>query len=155
MPKSCAECPICHCKGKDDPWNYCCFATMDDINIEEWDEQRYITCPLKEVNECKAEDCTNGDMIKAMFPHYDIEVYEHKGYVRVFYDDFYTTYPWQWWNSPYKGNIYPKSDRPSGTWLQCGQGVWECSNCGNGVVISKQWLYKHHKYCGQCGAKMK
>ena len=60
------------------------------------------------IEEC--EDCTNGDMIKAMFPHYDIEVYEHKGYMRVFYDDFYTTYPWQWWNAPYKGNIYPKSN---------------------------------------------
>lgn len=51
MPKSCADCPMCHCKGKDDPWNYCCFVTMDDINIEEWDEERYITCPLKSTNE--------------------------------------------------------------------------------------------------------
>ena len=49
IPKSCADCPMCHPKGKDEPWNYCCFATMDDINIEEWDSERYITCPLKEV----------------------------------------------------------------------------------------------------------
>ena len=50
MPKSCADCPVCHCKGKDDPWNYYCVATMDDINIEEWDKERYITCPLKSVD---------------------------------------------------------------------------------------------------------
>ena len=50
MPNSCADCPLCHCKGKDDPWNYSCFATMDDINIEEWDKQRYMTCPLKSVD---------------------------------------------------------------------------------------------------------
>ena len=55
LPNSCADCPICHCKGKDEPWNYCCFVTMDDINIEEWDEQRYITCPLKSVDGMIAE----------------------------------------------------------------------------------------------------
>lgn len=49
MPKSCADCPLCHCKGKDDPWNYYCSITMYDINIEEWDNIRYNTCPLKEV----------------------------------------------------------------------------------------------------------
>ena len=49
LPNSCSDCPMCHPKGKDEPWNYCCFATMDDINIEEWDKERYITCPLKEV----------------------------------------------------------------------------------------------------------
>ena len=48
----------------------------------------------------------------------------------------------------------PLKKVPSGKWINCGQGVWECSNCGNGIVISEQWLYKHHKYCGQCGAKM-
>ena len=57
MPNSCSECPICHCKGKDEPWNYCCFATMDDINIEEWDKERYITCPLKEVPTWKCKNC--------------------------------------------------------------------------------------------------
>ena len=55
MPKSCADCPICHCKGKDEPWNYSCFATMDDINIDEWDKERYITCPLKSTDEIIAE----------------------------------------------------------------------------------------------------
>lgn len=50
MPESCANCPICHCKGKDDPWNYYCDGTMDDINIEEWDRERYITCPLKSID---------------------------------------------------------------------------------------------------------
>ena len=50
MLKSCADCPVCHCKGKDDPWNYYCVATMDDINIEEWDKERYITCPLKSID---------------------------------------------------------------------------------------------------------
>ena len=45
---------------------------------------------------------TNGDVIKSIFPHYDIEIDEHKGYVRVFYEDFYTTYPIRWWNTPFK-----------------------------------------------------
>ena len=49
MPESCSECPICHCKGKDDPWNYYCSATMNDINVQEWDLTRYNNCPLKSV----------------------------------------------------------------------------------------------------------
>ena len=49
------------------------------------------------------EAVTNGEVIKKTFPHYDIEIDEHKGYVRVFYEDFYTTYPWKWWNAKYKG----------------------------------------------------
>lgn len=48
------------------------------------------------------DNATNGDVIKAIFPHYDVEIDEHKGYVRIFYDDFYTTYPLRWWNAPYK-----------------------------------------------------
>jgi len=47
-------------------------------------------------------EITNGDVIKSIFPHYDIEIDEHKGYVRVFYEDFYTTYPMRWWNTPFK-----------------------------------------------------
>lgn len=49
-----------------------------------------------------SDNATNGDIVKALFPHYDIEIDEHKGYVRIFYDDFYTTYPLRWWNTPYK-----------------------------------------------------
>ena len=45
---------------------------------------------------------TNGEKIKATFPHYDIEIDEHKGYVRVFCEDFYTTYPLRWWDAEYK-----------------------------------------------------
>lgn len=41
---------------------------------------------------------TNVEVIKKTFPHYDIEIDEHKGYVRVFYEDFYTTYPLAWCN---------------------------------------------------------
>ena len=46
----------------------------------------------------KLDNLTNGEVIKKMFPHYDIEIDEHKGYVRVFYENFYTTYPLTWWN---------------------------------------------------------
>lgn len=46
---------------------------------------------------------TNGDVIKAMFPHHDIEVNEQKNYVYIFYDSFYTAYPLRWWLEPYKG----------------------------------------------------
>lgn len=48
------------------------------------------------------DNATNGDVIKAMFPHHDIEVNEQKNYVQVFYDSFYTTYPLRWWLEPYK-----------------------------------------------------
>ena len=48
------------------------------------------------------EKPSNGDVIKAMFPHHDIEVNEQKNYVQVFYDSFYTTYPLRWWLEPYK-----------------------------------------------------
>ena len=47
-------------------------------------------------------EITNGDVIKSIFPHYDIEIDEYKGYVRVFYEDFYTIYPIRWWNTPFK-----------------------------------------------------
>ena len=54
---------------------------------------------------------TNGDIIKAMFPHHDIEVNEQKNYVQIFYDSFYTTYPLRWWLEPYKaGDTDGKSD---------------------------------------------
>ena len=49
IPKSCADCPICHPKGKDEPWNYCCFVTMANIDISMWDKSRPNFCPLKEV----------------------------------------------------------------------------------------------------------
>lgn len=48
------------------------------------------------------DNATNGDVIKAMFPFYDNEIYEHKGYIMAFYEDFYTTYPLRWWNAPYQ-----------------------------------------------------
>ena len=41
---------------------------------------------------------TNGEVIRKMFPYYDVEVYPNAGYVRIIYDNFYTTYPWKWWN---------------------------------------------------------
>lgn len=62
-------------------------------------ESIYNGIPIAEFN---IEKPTNGDIIKAMFPHYDIEIDEEKGYVRIFYEDFYTTYSLRWWNSPYK-----------------------------------------------------
>ena len=52
MPKSCCECPMCHPKGKDEPWNYACFQEMMDINLDEWDEKRHPNCPIK----CDIED---------------------------------------------------------------------------------------------------
>lgn len=53
---------------------------------------------LKEAIKLIKPSVTDGEVIKKMFPHYDIEIDEHKGYVRVFYEDFYTTYPLAWWN---------------------------------------------------------
>lgn len=45
-PENCSECPMCHPKGKNDPWNYCCFATMQDIDINEWNTKRHQDCPI-------------------------------------------------------------------------------------------------------------
>ena len=67
MPKSCCECPMCHPKGKDEPWNYACFQEMMDINLDEWDEKRHPNCPIK----CDIED------IKA-----EIEQIEINGHIR-------------------------------------------------------------------------
>ena len=56
MPKSCCECPMCHPKGKDEPWNYACFQEMMDINLDEWDEKRHPNCPIKcDIEDIKAE----------------------------------------------------------------------------------------------------
>ena len=44
------------------------------------------------------DNFTNGEVIRKMFPYYDVEVYPDAGYVRVFYENFYTTYPLAWWN---------------------------------------------------------
>ena len=55
---------------------------------------------------------TNGEKIKTTFPHYDIEIDEHKGYVRVFYEDFYTTYPLRWWNAEYEEPIKALEQEP-------------------------------------------
>ena len=56
MPESCCECPMCHPKGKDEPWNYACFQGMMDINLDEWDEKRHPNCPIKcDIEDIKAE----------------------------------------------------------------------------------------------------
>jgi hypothetical protein len=57
---------------------------------------------LKDAPKLIRASTTNGDVIKAIFPHHDIEVNEQKNYVQVFYDSFYTTYPLRWWLEPYK-----------------------------------------------------
>lgn len=34
-------------------------------------------------------------------------------------------------------------------------GIYKCSRCGNMIpAVTYEELNKHHKYCGQCGAKM-
>lgn len=51
VPKSCSDCPICHPKGKDEPWNFCCFVEMKDVDVNEFDATRPYWCPLEdEVN---------------------------------------------------------------------------------------------------------
>lgn len=49
IPESCCECPICHPKGKDEPWNYACFQEMLDINLDKWDKQRHSDCKMKTI----------------------------------------------------------------------------------------------------------
>ncbi len=64
IPESCCECPMCHPKGRDEPWNYACYQKMLDINIDEFDRRRHLDCPLRSVdglmkalNEDKALRC--------------------------------------------------------------------------------------------------
>ena len=77
MPESCCECPICHPKGKDEPWNFVCFQEMMDINIDEWDEKRHPNCPIKcDIEDIKAEILF---IIDKCLPNCPIEEYEVKG----------------------------------------------------------------------------
>lgn len=47
MPKSCRECNMTTCKGKDDPWNYVCSINLKDIDFTEI--KRPEDCPLVEL----------------------------------------------------------------------------------------------------------
>ncbi len=51
MPSCCGECNLTTCKGKDEPWNYCCSITLTNINLD--DTQRPSDCPLVEIQERK------------------------------------------------------------------------------------------------------
>lgn len=78
-----------------------CEYQNEDIIIPRWRE-RLSEMRSKDGKKGDIKILTNGDTIKMMFPSYDIEIDEHKGYVRAFYDDFYTVYPMRWWYAPYK-----------------------------------------------------
>lgn len=51
MPKSCADCPMCHPKGKNEPWNFCCYGLMQDVNVDIFDSKRLDNCPLVEIKD--------------------------------------------------------------------------------------------------------
>lgn len=51
MPSCCVECMLTTCKGKDEPWNYCCSITLTDIDFD--GTKRPSDCPLVET---KAEE---------------------------------------------------------------------------------------------------
>ena len=51
MPSCCIKCMLTTCKGKDEPWNYCCSVTLTDIFLE--DNYKPTDCPLVEI---KAEE---------------------------------------------------------------------------------------------------
>lgn len=95
----------------------------------------------------------NGEVIKNSFPHYDIEIYEHDGYVHIFYEDFYTTYPWRWWNAEYQG---PPMQKPKkGQWiLDDTDNSIECSLCGCKIWANDIMDGEAH-YCPNCGADMR
>ena len=79
---------------------------------------------------------TNGEKIKATFPHYDIEIDEHKGYVRVFFEDFYTTYPLRWWNTEHKEPTAKCKDKitmPYATPDNCGNYIEQTTTNDLGV----------------------
>ena len=55
MPESCADCPICHPKGKCNPWEFACFATMEDVDVRDFDTKRFPSCPIVEVDNFGAD----------------------------------------------------------------------------------------------------
>ena len=46
-PGSCSDCPMCHPKGKNEPWDFCCFALMEDVDVEGFDKKRLDNCPIR------------------------------------------------------------------------------------------------------------
>ena len=53
MPKSCSDCNMTTCKGRDEPWNYVCSINLKDIDFNETERAEH--CPLTEIVNCK--DC--------------------------------------------------------------------------------------------------
>lgn len=51
IPSCCGECNLTTCKGKDEPWNYCCSITLTNINLD--NTERPSDCPLVEIEERK------------------------------------------------------------------------------------------------------
>lgn len=45
---------------------------------------------------------TNGDVIRVVFPNYDIECDSNIRSLFQSLDDFYESEAWSWWNAPYK-----------------------------------------------------
>lgn len=51
---------------------------------------------------------------------------------------------------------FEKGDRPQGEWINKGENLWECSNCGMEIYSeSERDRNEFHKWCGRCGADMK
>lgn len=46
-PDSCSDCPMCHPKGRDEPWDFCCFALMEDVDVRRFGTKRLDNCPIR------------------------------------------------------------------------------------------------------------
>lgn len=131
--------------------------------IDNWGTRPYLINLIKNstpLNECEAENCTNGGMIKAMFPKCEVcEPIVEDDIIHVIFADKADSaigFDYSWWNAPYKGNVYPKSDKPSGKWEQINKNEinvipqWKCSECG----AEFECFDMDFEYCPNCGAKM-
>ena len=144
----------------EEDYNHLCFLHEDDIyKIVE------NSTPL---NECETEECIPRKQTLEAIRTQDMFGYTEKGNL-IPMREHYSDYPYV----PYvhledvekcislMPSVYPKSDKPSGKWIndscsdENGEPLYvgyHCSECrhkvtGNGIFVTS-------KYCPNCGAKM-
>ena len=92
------------------------------------------------------ENMTNGDVIKAMFPHMGERARVNEYYLNKYEDNLtYIHIDGDWFNRPYKGN-FTMPTRPKAKWIRHGACNYTCSECGFPVN-------QKYDFC-ICGAEM-
>lgn len=96
-------------------------------------------------------DCTNGDMVKKLFPNY---TYVGTCVLDKNENILLRDVNYNWWTAPYEGSVPLESEVPSGKWIYDGHHL-RCSNCNDYHTIKdSDWNSIASNYCPNCGAKM-